>query len=230
MRRSDRIAALAVRHPTPFRWMFRLSRLRLLPTILHRHWLAIKVANAISAPAGELQWARVVMNQDCERFLRSINHSTLSALEISPGYLDTWKQVGFASYEGVDYPTYDVCTDVLPRQFDVIVADQVFEHIRSPWRAARNILQMLRAGGHFIVMTPFLIKVHQFPIDCYRWTETGIRFLLEDAGFVNIETHSWGNRACVVANFTDWRSYGWWHSLKNEPDYPVVVWAFAQRT
>jgi hypothetical protein len=41
---------------------------------------------------------------------------------------------------------------------------------------------------------------------------------------------SWGNRACVKANFRRFPSWiPWWHSLKIESLYPVVVWAFAQK-
>ena len=38
---------------------------------------------------------------------------------------------------------------------------------------------------------------------------------------------SWGNRQCVVGNFDRWPAYRRWHSLRNEPDFPVQVWAFA---
>jgi hypothetical protein len=43
------------------------------------------------------------------------------------------------------------------------------------------------------------------------------------------EVSSWGNRDCVVGNFDRWPAYRWWHSLRNEPDLPVQVWAFARR-
>ncbi len=36
-----------------------------------------------------------------------------------------------------------------------------------------------------------------------------------------------GNRACVVGNLSRWSAYKPWHSLRNEPDLPLQVWAFA---
>ncbi len=33
----------------------------------------------------------------------------------------------------------------------------------------------------------------------------------------------------MVGNFTGWSGYRRWHSLRNEPDFPVQVWAFAKR-
>jgi hypothetical protein len=91
---------------------------------------------------------------------------------------------------------------------------------------------MLRPGGTLVVTTPFLIRVHPSPFDCSRWTELGLKYLLAEAGFdlSRITTGSWGNRACVRSNFVDWR--GWnpiLHSLRNEPDFPVHVWAFAKK-
>ena len=38
----------------------------------------------------------------------------------------------------------------------------------------------------------------------------------------------WGNRACAIANLEHWATYNpLWHSLENDPRYPVQVWAFA---
>ena len=37
--------------------------------------------------------------------------------------------------------------------------------------------------------------------------------------------------SAAVANFKAWAPYNrLWHSLRNEPDFPVVVWAIARRT
>ena len=91
---------------------------------------------------------------------------------------------------------------------------------------------MLRPGGHFLVTTPFLIRVHRIPIDCSRWTETGLKCLLVECGFrsESIRTASWGNRACFRGNFPRLAAYlPMLHSLRNEPDFPVVVWALAQK-
>jgi len=72
--------------------------------------------------------------------------------------------------------------------------------------------------------------VHNVPIDCNRWTELGLSYLLQEGGFAqdDIQTASWGNRACVRANFRRWRKRGF-GSLRNEPDFPVMVWAFARK-
>lgn len=176
-------------------------------------------------------WVRVVMYAQCFEFVRSLGPENLDVLEISSG--PQWRRAfKFRSFTGTNYPDFDICRDQFDQQFDVIIADQVFEHLKWPYRAGKNVHAMLRPGGHFIISTPFLLKVHRSPVDCSRWTEDGLSYLLQECGFApeHIKTESWGNRACVVANFKAWRKRGWFGSLANESDFPVMVWAFAQKT
>jgi SAM-dependent methyltransferase len=175
-------------------------------------------------------WVRVVMYRRCFEFIGTLKPETLDVLEISGG--PQWRRAfKFGSYSESHYPDFDICSQALDRQFDLIIADQVFEHLPWPNKAARNVFAMLRSGGTFIIATPFLIRVHNSPIDCSRWTETGLSYLLQDGGFPegNIKTDSWGNRACLRANLAKWRRYGWYRSLRNEPNYPVMIWAFARK-
>jgi SAM-dependent methyltransferase len=175
-------------------------------------------------------WVRVIMYRRCFEFIRSLGPEKLDALEISGG--PQWKRAfNFRSYRETEYPAFDICSQTLGTQFDIIIADQVFEHLPWPHRAGRNVFQMLRPGGTFIVATPFLVRVHRVPIDCSRWTEQGLSYLLQECGFPesHIKTDAWGNRACLKANLTKWRVYGWFRPLENEPDYPVMVWAFARK-
>jgi SAM-dependent methyltransferase len=174
-------------------------------------------------------WARVVMYEQCFALLRGLGPERLDALEISAG--PEWRTLGFRTFTTSQYPDFDVCSDVLAERFDVVIADQIFEHVLWPARAARNVHAMLRPGGHFLVTVPFMIRMHREPQDCTRWSETGLRHFLAECGFPleRIRTGAWGNRACVKANFGRWARRGWFGSLENEPDFPVAVWALAQR-
>jgi SAM-dependent methyltransferase len=176
------------------------------------------------------QWCRVVMNRHTLELIERLGPRALDVLEIAG--LRWQSLVSFRSYRSVGLPDYDVCDTPLAADFDLIVAEQVFEHLLYPFRAARNVHRMLRTGGHFLITTPFLLRVHNHPSDCTRWTETGLRHFLEECGFPleGIVSGSWGNRDCVVGNFEDWLYYNrWLHSLKNEPDFPVAVWALASK-
>lgn len=191
-----------------------------------RPWLAPYV---LSGGADE-QWLRVVLNRETERLISALHPDTVSALEISGTH---WNRPGlFREYRTVNYPDYDVCADTLPDRFELIIAEQVFEHLLWPYRAGRNVYTMLNQGGHFLISTPFLIPIHEHPYDCSRWTETGLKCLLTECGFdpEKVKSGSWGNRACVVGNFSRWQIYQRWrHSLVNDPKFPVMVWALAQK-
>jgi hypothetical protein len=99
--------------------------------------------------------------------------------------------------------------------------------------AAANLRELCAPGGHVIVSTPFLIRVHELPMygmnDYWRFTPRGLRTLLERAGLAVAHVGAWGNRRCLAANLERWPAYRPWHSLRNEPDLPLQVWAFARR-
>ena len=177
------------------------------------------------------QWARVVMYRECAKLLADLDTAAMDALEISPGTRWQWQALPFRSYTETRYPDFDICTQRLDRQFDIVIADQVFEHVISPYRAVRNVIAMLRPGGRFLVTTPFLIRLH-CGVDCTRWSRLGMTHFLAECGFPmgRIEAWQWGNRACVKANFNTWKRHGWglFKSLRNEEDFPVVVWALAR--
>lgn len=172
---------------------------------------------------------RTVAYRAIDARLDSLGCESLDALEIAAGW--KWRQRQWGSYAEMNWPEYDICEHVLPRQFDVVIADNVWEHLLHPWRAAGHVLQMLKPGGLFINVTPFLIRQHLVPTDCTRWTELGMRHFLEDVGFdgASIETGSWGNAAAVKANFHRWSRTGWRRSFPNEPNFPLTVWAFARK-
>ncbi|MFZ0946254.1 MAG: methyltransferase domain-containing protein [Syntrophobacteraceae bacterium] len=175
------------------------------------------------------QWARICMNQSTSAMVFKLEFSKYKALEISGR---RWENFGFNSYVSASYPEFDICRDVFPEKFDIIISEQVFEHVPFPHRAARNIYNMLNSGGYFLITTPFLIKYHPVPDDYFRWTENGIKLFLSECGFPieNIKSASWGNKECLIANLEAWASYDKdIHSLENQPEYPLVVWALARK-
>jgi SAM-dependent methyltransferase len=186
----------------------------------------------IAKPATKQRWCRVVMNQDTYRLINQLAPHNLNVLEIS-GH--AWKNrpgIKFKSYQAVNYPAFDICKDTFDEPFDLIIAEQVFEHLLTPYQAAKNVFSMLKPGGHFLITLPFFIKLHPCPTDCTRWSEMGLKYFLSECGFdlQQIYTASWGNSACVTANFYKWEDYNpQLHSLKNEKNFPLVVWALAKK-
>lgn len=180
-------------------------------------------------PKRPLTWSRVVMNAECEKLVGALPCAQMSALEISGRQ---WRDFGFAEYRIAGYPDFDICAGPLDETFDMVIAEQVFEHLLYPYRAGRNVHAMLKPGGYFLCSVPFLVKVHDYPHDCTRWTALGLKHFLHECGFPleSIDAGEWGNRACIVANFDDWVMYDpERHDLTNEPDFPYHVWALARR-
>jgi len=172
-------------------------------------------------------WCRKVMNDEIEKWAQKLPHKQLKVLEVSG---TEWKDFGFMSYTSLAFPAFDICKETTDDQFDLIFAEQVFEHIEDPAAAANNILKMLKPGGVFLITTPFLIKYHPAPLDMWRWTKEALKVFLEKQGYVQVETYSWGNKECLIANLEDWPPYDEdRHSLDNDVDYPIMVWGFARK-
>jgi SAM-dependent methyltransferase len=117
-------------------------------------------------------------------------------------------------------------------RFDVVICEQVLEHVVDPWGAAANLRELTVPGGHVIVSTPFLIKVHELLLfgmhDYWRFSPRGLRLLLECGGLKVDRVSTWGNRHCVIGNLRRWSAYRPWHPLNDDPDLAVQVWAFAR--
>ena len=169
------------------------------------------------------------------QLIRDLGPARLDVAEISAGQNQTWRKLGFRSYRSLDWPEFDICeTPLHPdlnQQFDLVIADNVLEHTLWPYRATRNMHAMLRPGGHALVITPFLVRIHSGPHDCSRWTETGLKHLLAECGFAldAVQTWSWGTRAAVRKGLDAWPRMGWRRTLGNDPSFPFVVWAFARK-
>lgn len=176
----------------------------------------------------ETLWTRKVPDQEVRNLVRQIQPAPVSILEISGR---VWEAFGFASYQSVGFPEFDLCSDTLSENFDLIICEHIFEHLLQPDKAAINLRAMLNPDGHALIVTPFIYKVHPNPHDCTRWTREGLEAFLTECGFASVSTGSWGNRACIKATFKkEYRLFNrHLHSLTNEPDYPIVVWALARR-
>ncbi|MSO42444.1 MAG: class I SAM-dependent methyltransferase [Solirubrobacterales bacterium] len=178
--------------------------------------------------AGE-QWQRVQLNRAVDGHLSGLGPAGLRAAEISG---DNHAHRDWREYTSLMHPEFDLCAPVAsPGKYDVVICEQVLEHVPDPCGAAANLRSLSAPGGRVIVSTPFLIKLHELPIydmrDYWRFTPRGLRTLLEGAGLEVETVGSWGNRDVVIGNLGGWSARRRWHSLNNNPELPVQVWAFA---
>jgi SAM-dependent methyltransferase len=182
------------------------------------------------ATSGPDQWQRIVMDEAIGAHIDALGPEGLRAAEISG---DNHAGRPWQSHTALNYPAFDVCAPSGDEgTFDVVICEQVLEHVIDPWAAARNLRGLTVPGGHVIVSTPFLIKVHELALfgmnDYWRFTPRGLRVLLESAGLEVDEVRTWGNVPCVVGNLRRWSSYRDFHPLDDDPELAVQVWAYAR--
>ncbi len=174
-------------------------------------------------------WLRVVMHRECEEWVSQLRPENLDAFEIS-GH--KWQRFPFRRFDHGSYPEHDICQRPPKGQFDIIFAEQVWEHLKYPYRAAQHVMSALRPGGYFLVTVPFMVRSHPHPLDCSRWSADGLRYFLEECGFdaEQIRADQWGNRDCLEANLDKWVRFDEdAHSLENDPKFPLVSWALARK-
>lgn len=100
-------------------------------------------------------------------------------------------------YVGVDFEnpghdhsseTIDVYYDgkrlpFLDTSFDSALATEVLEHVFEPDQILRELHRVLKPGGNLLVTLPFVWNEHELPYDAARYTQGGLRHLLERNGF-----------------------------------------------
>lgn len=80
-------------------------------------------------------------------------------------------------------------------RFNVIVCNEVFEHVRRPAEGARALYHLLRPRGLVLFTVPFNVGFHMVPTDFFRFSIDGGRALLADAGLTIAETYKIGDTA-----------------------------------
>ena len=107
-----------------------------------------------------------------------------------------------ARYESADFEksnrTYVPSTYICDLQhiptedgrFDFIVFNQVMEHLPEPKLVLAELYRVLKPGGKMIYTGPLFYEEHEQPYDFYRYTQFGLRYLFDSAGYV-IERLDW---------------------------------------
>jgi SAM-dependent methyltransferase len=86
------------------------------------------------------------------------------------------------------YPEVDIVCDLTCSNpfreavFDAVVLMNVLEHIYSTRLLLDSLVRVLKPGGVLIVAIPFLVKMHQEPVDFVRYTHYALERLGADYG------------------------------------------------
>lgn len=71
--------------------------------------------------------------------------------------------------------------------FDSVVSTQVFEHIKNPFLAVKEVSRILKPRGHCLITVPQTNELHSTPDDFWRYTNFGIINIFRGANFSVVE-------------------------------------------
>jgi SAM-dependent methyltransferase len=89
---------------------------------------------------------------------------------------------------GVDVVDDMEMSQFAPSSMGTILCFETVEHIRHPWIAMQEAYRILKPGGLLLVSAPFRFAIHDFPGDYWSMTAEGLKILIEQAGFEEVET------------------------------------------
>jgi SAM-dependent methyltransferase len=81
---------------------------------------------------------------------------------------------------------------------DLVLATETLEHVPDPPAFLAEARRVLPPGGRVIITVPFAARWHYIPHDYWRFTPSGIKLILEQAGFGEVVVHARGNERTVA--------------------------------
>jgi SAM-dependent methyltransferase len=72
------------------------------------------------------------------------------------------------------------CDHLEDEQYDAIYSMAVFEHISKPWKAAENMVRLLKPGGVCYTAAPFSYFYHGAPADFWRFTPDALQLIFSE--------------------------------------------------
>ena len=102
-----------------------------------------------------------------------------------------------AKYEGIDLIPYNedvtYTGNILKNnpfdknQFDCGISFEVLEHIPNSDEFLKQIYKIIKPDGYFIISVPHLSRLHEEPLDFYRFTKYGLIEIFTRNGFDIVE-------------------------------------------
>ena len=95
-------------------------------------------------------------------------------------------------------------------QWDLILCNQVLEHLPEVRLAVRNMYNLLKVGGVLVITTPFMYRIHETDPgtgiveedmkDYWRFTPSGLDLILSNSGFTEYSVGKVCNRPDAMMN------------------------------
>jgi ubiquinone/menaquinone biosynthesis C-methylase UbiE len=84
----------------------------------------------------------------------------------------------------------DICQNnsaiIDDNKFDIVICTEVLEHTLNPFNAINEIYRITKKDGVLLLSTPFNFRIHGPLPDCWRFTEHGLRYLLNNFATIEI--------------------------------------------
>jgi ubiquinone/menaquinone biosynthesis C-methylase UbiE len=152
------------------------------PTGNDFNWLAKRqVANALAIAAGKLAHGRLI-DIGCGEKPYQRMFAPYVQEHIGVDHADSPHALAFVD---VTATAYDIPLD--DGAFDTALMSELLEHLETPGIALGEAYRLLKPGGWIIITSPFIWVIHEAPRDFYRYSPFALRWLLEQAGFENID-------------------------------------------
>lgn len=128
----------------------------------------------------------------------------VGALNVNGSIRDLFPQEGYVGLDMREGDGVDLVADILGvneelrGEFNTVVTTETLEHIEEPWRALEMMYDALKPGGLFIGTWVFMFAIHEHPHDYWRVTPEGFYYVLQRAGFKDIEVEGQGGKSATT--------------------------------
>lgn len=120
-------------------------------------------------------------------------------LEIGAGKKPCKELFQEASFTCTDVVSYDWVDELIDankmpykeNSFDLVICNNVLEHVPTPQQAVDEIHRCLKPRGKLFLVVPFLFPLHDVPHDYFRFTEYSLANLFEKWCVTKIQSISY---------------------------------------
>ena len=112
-------------------------------------------------------------------------------LDVGAGRADFKSLFARHNYTGIDiypYPEIDLAVDLTQsnpfraESFDLVVLANVIEHVYEYRTLVKRCSEVVKPGGAILITVPFLLKLHQEPVDYHRYSRYTLQSLADENG------------------------------------------------
>jgi SAM-dependent methyltransferase len=102
---------------------------------------------------------------------------------------ESYHRADFVKVAGIDFMVSEdsLVPDAQSEAYDLVLSTQVLEHLSSPTNYLQESARLLKPGGTLVLTTHGTFPEHGVPYDYLRWTSDGLRRLVAQTGFEDIQ-------------------------------------------